>query len=95
MTIATIPTTGPCKISIYFIQVYYTDHTVGEQTKRNDFGLRICIINYELNRNMKLIYLFQLSEMSLVVLQLFPTLKPHRAGCKSPLLRDKNTNQTK
>ena len=35
--------------------------------------------------------------MSLVVLQLFPTLEPHRAGCISPLTNErKNTsNQPK
>jgi hypothetical protein len=61
-----------------------------EQIKPKEMILgqpRIFMIVWKLiNKNMKSIYLCQLSEMSLVVLQLFPTLKPHRAGCMSPLL---------
>lgn len=44
---------------------------------------------------MKLIYLSHVSAMSLVVLQLFPNLNPHRAGCKSPLLIKKTNKSNK
>ena len=43
--ILTIPTTRPCKLCVYFIHVCSGEHTVEEQPKRNDFGLRIWMVN--------------------------------------------------
>lgn len=41
-----------------------------------------------------LFYLSHVSEMSPVVLQLFPTLAPHRAGCISPLKKQEQLGIT-
>lgn len=64
---------------IHVIYLYIKEERKNQNMNRKTFGdLKGSII----------FYLSHVSEMSFVVLQLFPNLAPHKAGCISPLINE-------